>query len=187
MEKPVLLVVTGRPGAGKTTLAERLSREWYLPLVSRDRIKEGYVHTQQKGHDELPENANLIANNAFFDTVACLLDRGISCIIEAAFQHRVWSERLEAFREKAQIRIVICQVDGQLALERFLERGMKDARRIHYHGDKGVRMLQAGVTPQAGPYDAPHMDLPTCRVDTTQGYHPSLEELRKQILDGETV
>lgn len=48
-------------------------------------------------------------------------------------------------------------------------------------------MLQAGVTPQAGPYDAPHMDLPTCRVDTTQGYHPSLEELRKQILDGETV
>ena len=75
MEKPVLLVVTGRPGAGKTTLAERLSREWYLPLVSRDRIKEGYVHTQQKGHDELPENANLIANNAFFDTVACLLDR----------------------------------------------------------------------------------------------------------------
>ena len=75
----------------------------------------------------------------------------------------------------------------QLALERFLERGMKDARRIHYHGDKGVRMLQAGVTPQAGPYDAPHMDLPTCRVDTTQGYHPSLEELRKQILDGETV
>ena len=49
MPKPLLIVVTGRPGAGKTTLAARLSEEWCLPLVSRDRIKEGLVHTEGRG------------------------------------------------------------------------------------------------------------------------------------------
>ena len=51
--KPYLIVITGRPGAGKTTLSERLSREWSLPLISRDRIKEGYVHTNHSTHDDL--------------------------------------------------------------------------------------------------------------------------------------
>ena len=101
-------------------------------------------------------------------------------IIIMVFKSRMAREKLFWYNNRMVLQ-------KQLALERFLERGMKDARRIHYHGDKGVRMLQAGVTPQAGPYDEPHMDLPTYRVDTTQGYHPSLEELREQIFGDETV
>ena len=90
MKKPVLIVVTGRPGAGKTTFSERISREWYLPLVSRDRIKEGYVHTMGMPHDQLPEDANLLATRAFFDTLGFMLDRNVSVIAEAAFQHKLW-------------------------------------------------------------------------------------------------
>jgi len=182
MNRPVLVVVTGRPGAGKTTLAETLSRQWCLPLVSRDRIKEGYVHTMRTPHDLLPESANGTATSAFFDTLSFLLDRGISCVAEAAFQHKLWSAFLPALSQKADVHILVCHVDSALALDRFLQRGLSDPRRLHFHGDKGVRMLKDGVVPRPGPYQEPALDLPTYRIDTSDGYSPSLDELKTAIL-----
>ena len=54
MTKPYLIVVTGRPGAGKSTFAHAFARSAFLPVVSRDEIKEGYVHTFGVRHDALP-------------------------------------------------------------------------------------------------------------------------------------
>src|SRR5437667_2247269 len=42
--QPLLIVVTGRPGAGKTTLAHALAREVRCPAICRDEIKEGFVN-----------------------------------------------------------------------------------------------------------------------------------------------
>ena len=183
MSKPTLIVVTGRPGAGKTTLAETLSRQWCLPLVSRDRIKEGYVHTQKLPHDELPDNGNPVTNKAFCDTLALLLSLGISCIAEAAFQHKLWSLYLPPLAEIADIRIIVCRTDAALALDRFLERGLNDPSRLTFHGDKGVRMLLEGNRPEPGSYDEPHIEnIPVFHVDTTSGYTPSLDQLKAQIL-----
>ena len=54
MRLPCLILVTGRPGSGKSTLAEQLGRHLRLPVISRDALKEGYVRTCNKPHDELP-------------------------------------------------------------------------------------------------------------------------------------
>jgi len=43
--KARLIVVTGRPGSGKTTLAHTLAKAIHCPLISRDEIKEGLVNT----------------------------------------------------------------------------------------------------------------------------------------------
>lgn len=37
-----------------------------LPMVSRDQIKEGYVHTIGKRHNELPEEANQMVAEILF-------------------------------------------------------------------------------------------------------------------------
>ena len=44
IELPTLIVVTGRPGSGKTTLAHALAREIRCPAICRDEIKEGLAH-----------------------------------------------------------------------------------------------------------------------------------------------
>lgn len=183
MRKPYLIVVTGRPGAGKTTLAETLSKTWYLPLLSRDRVKEGYVHTMQVPHDKLPEDANLLATRAFFDILGFMLDRNVSVIAEAAFQHKLWETFLEPLSEKAEIILVICRVDGRLALDRFLERGMNDENRGYFHGDKGVQMLKSGVQPTVGDYNEPNLPYRTVVIDTSDGYTPDLNTLKTQIFN----
>ena len=37
--------MTGRAGAGKTTLSKKLGARLWMPVISRDEIKEGYVNT----------------------------------------------------------------------------------------------------------------------------------------------
>ena len=41
---PTLIVVSGPPGSGKTTLAHEIARAAGCPAVSRDEIKEGMAH-----------------------------------------------------------------------------------------------------------------------------------------------
>ena len=173
MTKPYLLVVSGRPGSGKTTFAETLGKEICMQVISRDRFKEGYVHTQGKGHLQLPAETNGIVNEVFFSTLMRIIEEKISVIAEAAFQHKLWSAMLEPFVSKAQIVMLICKVNEQTAQERYISRKQNDPLREHFHGDI--------IDTNPPPYEAPHMNLPTFEIDTSGEYKPSIRELKEMI------
>src|SRR5215218_2684056 len=106
--RPSLIVVTGRPGAGKSTLAHALARAVRCPLIARDEIKEGLVHaTGELG--EPGGEAQRRATDAFFAALTVLLDRAVSVVAEAAFQHHVWEPRLAPLRGSARVRLVLCE------------------------------------------------------------------------------
>src|SRR6476619_2075618 len=88
--QPALVVVTGPAGSGKTTLAHALAREIHCPALCRDEIKEGLVCTI--GHaGETGGDIQLHATDTFFAVLALMLDRSVTLVAEAAFQHKVWS------------------------------------------------------------------------------------------------
>ncbi|MFY9176759.1 MAG: AAA family ATPase [Caldicoprobacterales bacterium] len=181
MAVPYLLVVTGRPGSGKTTFSKKLGEKLFLPVISRDEIKEGYVHTFQKPHVELPRESNRIVTDIFFRTVTDLIDNNVSVIAEAAFQHKVWVCQLDKLKKKSRLFVLICKVDGKTALDRFIKRGLVNPMRGYFHGDKGVGMAKQGIKLSVSSYDEPRLDVPTFHIDTSNGYRPSIDELRAKI------
>ena len=182
MSKPYLLVVTGRPGAGKTTFARKLGEEIFMPMVSRDQIKEGYVHTFGKRHDELQPEGNRIATETFFGTLDYLIEHDVSVIAEAAFQQKIWAPMLAPFLEKANVSLLICTIGDEAAFARFVQRGLSNPLREYFHGDKGVDMARKGMDVKPGPYEEPRLDVPTYHIDTTAEYNPSIQELARRIL-----
>ncbi|MFN2514105.1 MAG: AAA family ATPase [Pyrinomonadaceae bacterium] len=67
--KPKCIIITGQPGSGKTTLAKKLGERLWMPVISRDEIKEGYVNTYGVKHDQLPPDTNGLVSELFFGIV----------------------------------------------------------------------------------------------------------------------
>lgn len=180
--KPKCIIVTGRPGAGKATLCKQLRTRLWLPVVSRDEIKEGYVNTFGVKHDELPPDTNAVATNFFFDVVNLYLENKVSLIIEAAFQHKVWEPRMTKIAGLATPFMIICSVGAETAAKRHLQRGLDEPEREFYHGDKRVVVYrETGVILPAAEYETPNFDMPTIHVSTEGEYSPTIDEIVDKI------
>lgn len=172
MTPPTLVAVSGPPGMGKTTLAHTLADALSWPAVCRDEIKERIAAA---GTDPA-ESLDLKTLEAFFHTLGDLLKSGTSLVAEAAFQDRLWRPGLEPLADLADIRIIRCVVDPELARTRITHRAATQPSRS-VHGDaaflhriaEGQRPIESWV-PIA-------LDVPSLVVDTTQGWKPSLARI----------
>lgn len=180
--KPKCIIISGRPGSGKNTLAQKLAKALWMPVVSRDEIKEGYVNTFGVRHDELPPDVNLRATELFFDLVNQYLAGDISVVIEAAFQHHVWAPRLPKILELSSPVFILCSIDDAVAVRRYLERGLVEPEREYYHGDNMVvHFRKTGDILPFAPYVPPIFDLPTIDVSTEGDYVPNIDAIVKEI------
>lgn len=175
-EMPTLIVVTGRPGSGKTTLAHTLAREIRCPVISRDEIKEGFVNTI-KNTEIQKSAAQAYVSNVFFDTFAFLLSKRITVVAEAAFQHKVWAPQLEPLQKIANIKLILCSIDPALARSRFIQRSVADPQRAYFHGDSPMQTVEEVPEQLIATYQPPVMDVPTLTIDTANGYDPNIEEI----------
>ena len=172
---PTLVVVSGPPGSGKTTLAHELARLVGCPAICRDEIKEGMVHAAE---GFVPGPADALSRRTlptFFGVLELLLRAGVTVVAEAAFQDRLWRPGLAPLRDLARLRIVHCTVPAEVARQRQL-------RRL---ADNPVRRAHADPRPDdAAAHAAVHnaftrvsLDAPWVEVDTSDGYRPALDQV----------
>ena len=169
---PVLVVVSGPAGSGKTTLAHKIAAGVGCPAICRDEIKEGMVHTTPGfvagPGDELTKRTLPV----FFGVLDLLLRAGVTTVAEAAFQDHVWRPRLEPLARLARIRVVHCVVSADVALARQLSRG-RGLRRAHADpAGPGTAARQAHDA-----FNRVSIDAPWLEVDTTDGYRPGLDQI----------
>ena len=165
------MVVSGPPGAGKTTLAHQIARAVGCPAICRDEIKEGMAHATPGFVPGPGDELTTRTLPVFFEVLDLLLRAGVTTVAEAAFQDRVWRPGLERVRDLARIRIVHCVVSDEVAMRRRLRRAEEDPLR-GVHAD-----------PRRGDPVAPHrfdrvsVDAPWIEVDTSDGYTPQLSDI----------
>jgi uncharacterized protein len=128
MRKFRLLIITGLPGTGKTTLARELARRHALPLICKDTIKEPLL-------DMLAERAasRELSNIAFavmFSMARELLALGESLILEGNFRAGEHEVPLRAaLPEPAPAIIqVLCTAEEQERRSRLLHRATDPGR-----------------------------------------------------------
>jgi predicted kinase len=172
---PTLIVVSGPPGSGKTTLAHALASAVGCPAICRDEIKEGMVHTVPGFTAGRDDELSRRTNPVFFSVLETLLRAGVTTVAEAAFQDRLWRPGLEPLQDLARIRVVHCTVDPEVAFQRSLRRSAQNQRR-RAHPDPGPSDADEYLQ-RLRAFDRVALDAPSASVDTTDGYRPALSDI----------
>jgi predicted kinase len=178
MTLPTLVVVSGPPGTGKTTLAHAIAKEIPCPAICRDEIKEGMAHAQPgdfQGEHGDPLTVRTVP--LFFEVLRVLLAGGVTVVAEAAFQDRLWRPGLEPLAELAQLRIVQCHVDHAVSFERAVRRGAASEHRRKAHGDSTIGKQAEDWARACESFDRVSISAPSIDVDTANGYAPDLVEI----------
>lgn len=158
-DTPLLIVVTGPPAAGKTTVARGLAVRLRLPLIAKDTIKEALFDGLGAGDLAWSQRLGQATYLAMLGLAEESVAAGASLVLEANFI-RGGESRLAALR--ARFVQVHCSAPLEVLIERYRSRerhpGHVDAERIG-------TLREAVETGRHEPLDLPGE---TIRLDTTE-------------------
>ncbi len=167
MPVPLLVLISGPPGAGKTTLGARIAQELGVPFLNKDGIKETLFDTLGVKDREWSRQLGIASTALLFHMMERQLAAGQSLVAESAFQAQFdvpWLQRLqEAYR--FQTLDVYCTAEMNALLERFVRRAESPERHPGHGEQSQPDELRAKLT--RGVYAPLSADGKALIVDTT--------------------
>lgn len=135
--RPVVIIVTGSPGTGKTTLAQRLAEHFCLPLIAKDAIKEHLYDALGYGEIAWSRKLSRASIMVLYGMLESLLAAGVSCVIEANFWRTLGTEDLLPLvrRYKFWPIQVVCCTDPAVLQARLRQRAISGERHPGHHDD----------------------------------------------------
>jgi len=163
MARPVLIIVSGPPASGKSSLGQRIARTLRLPYVSKDGIKETLFDTLGWKDREWSRSLGAASNALLFYFAEAELAVGRSLVLESNLRSEEATPKIAelASRHDFQPIQVHCLAAGETLVARFRER-----KRHPGHGDETLIEEIAPALRQAKP-DILKIGGPIIEVDTT--------------------
>jgi predicted kinase len=135
MQTSNLIIIGGFAGAGKTTVATRLSSQYNYPLFSSDTINDALRSALQKDFKEVSP----IAYQLMWHLVKKQLEAGLTVLVDAhmAAEH-IWKslDNLKKDMPDVQIIPIILQATLDTHRNRIEERGRTNKEHLNLGGDK---------------------------------------------------
>lgn len=132
MKKPLLILISGHIATGKTTLGQKISEKFSLPIVSPDEIKEtiwdnmGWEHDRKEWHALGKASFELM-----YYFVETTLSKNRSVIAEAHFHPEINNKRINKLKKKYSCEIL--QINCKTKKENLIRRLKKRIKSDDYH------------------------------------------------------
>ena len=136
LSRPTIIIVTGRPAAGKSTLAKWLSQELKFPFVSKDSIREELFDRLGWKDRRWAQELGKASVDMMFYFANAALEVGHSIIMDNSFYPPVSNQRFQALKEQhnAETIQIVCDSDCDTLFQRFRSRADSGVRHPG-HGD----------------------------------------------------
>ncbi len=176
-----LVVVSGAPATGKTTLARELGSRLGLVVLGKDALKEALADAVGMPAD-VAASARLgaAAYAALFTLARELLAGDVGVIVESNFRRDNSEMELAGVATVAtSVHLIHCTAPADLIVQRYGAR-LRHAAHLDEHRHDAIR---ADLT--AGRYEPLRVDWPSIVVDTGSSSHvPSAEQVADIVAMG---
>jgi predicted kinase len=127
---PWLIIVTGRPASGKSTLAKWLGEKLAWPAVSKDDIKEILFDQLGWSDREWSKELGRASVELMFHFAKKLLETQHSLILDNVFHTNLASPRFRDIKQRYKARSlqIVCNAPDGVLFDRFRERAIGNLR-----------------------------------------------------------
>lgn len=164
---PTLIIISGPPGAGKSTLARPLARHLGMPLFEKDAIKERFADDLGSIALSMNSQLGLAAILELYATTREMIHAGRDVVIESFFHHGRAETDLVPIVADARALLIHIYADTPILLSRY-ERRLHDPARHPIH-EVGNRIGDLRHYLAEGICDPLDLDIPRIFIDTTYG------------------
>ncbi|MGH9200609.1 MAG: AAA family ATPase [Vicinamibacterales bacterium] len=162
----LVVIVSGLPGTGKTTLGRAIADHFGWPFISKDVFKELMFDTIGWSDKEWSLKVSAATHRIMDYVIGEILTTGHSVVVESNFKNDLDAPRFERLRalHGATLVQLLCWAEGNVLFERYKKRLESD--RHPGHGEaEALDIARASLA--VGKAEPMAIDARTIEVDTT--------------------